>query len=87
MQDGTGARAQVCSFFRRGSSAKLLSVSASRGHIFRRYLLNGVIDEDRTQALGVHHATYFFFVISSYNNKKKTVFPLSPNVKKCVMVQ
>ena len=31
----------------------LLSVSALRGLVFRRYLVNGLIDQDKTQALGV----------------------------------
>ena len=42
------------------SEGKLLSVSASQGPVFRRYLLNGPIDQDETWAQGVSACDLIF---------------------------
>ena len=64
----------------------LLSVSGSRGPVFRRYLLIGQIDEEETWAQEISVCD-LFFLIYSYNKKKLNfrVLPLAPNVRSCDM--
>ena len=59
----------------------VLSVSASRGPVFRQYLLNGLIGQNETWAQEVS-ACGLIFIIYSYNkNQNVMVSPLAPNVK------
>ena len=53
----------------------MLSVSALRGPVFRRYLFNGEIDQNETWAQGVSAFDLIFFIICSYNKKMKILGP------------
>ena len=57
----------------------LLSVSASRGPVFQRYPLNGMIDHNETWAQGVSACGLIFRNITK--NQNFGVLPLACNVK------
>ena len=67
----------------------LLSVSASRGPVFRRYLLNRGIYQNKTWAQGVSAYDLIFhnILLQQQKNQNFRVLPLAPNVKNCDMAQ
>ena len=61
--------------------------SASRGPVYRRYLLNGQADQDETWPLGVSACDLIFLAYSSNKSLNFGILPLVPNVKKSDMAQ
>ena len=78
---------KTCSPVLSATDSYLLSVSASRGPVFQRYLLNGQIDQDETLAQGVSAHDLIFHYIVVTKNENFMVLPLAPNVKNCDMAQ
>ena len=65
----------------------LLSVSASRGPVFRRYFLNRLTDQYETLAQEVSVCDLIFHNILITKNQNFRVFPLALNVNSCDMPQ
>ena len=70
------------------AASELLSVSASRGPVFRRHLLNEQIDQDKIWAQGVSACDLIFHnILLEPKIPNFSVLPLTPNVKNWDMAE